>query len=516
MSDDKRESRTKGGSPETEDATDDAPEVDAEIVDEPSRGSGRPAADAGDADGPAAAGDTGDTGNDDGSGPRATAPGVSEDDDPGAGAADGAGSGDGHDTDTPDDRAQTPADKPTRRRLGAGWMVALALAVFIGGAATAPFFYGQLARLGVPLPPLASDDQSAGSASGPQGDAASGDGADAGAVADLTAQVSALQQNLADQRNRLERLNRAIESLRDASDAAADAAAEAGSIDTARFAQADALQALRERVSTLARRLEETDSGADSQARTGALEDRLAALKTQLDSVARTKPDPEALTALRDSVNGRLDTMEGELSRMAQRVARLEERSVGADAGPNLAYEVAKLQRQMDTGDSFMADVRAIEGLLPANSARRNRAADALATLKRLGEDGIITRNRMVERFAALSPQLQRATAKAQADDGGLWANLEATATSLITVRPAEPEADDDSLAADISRIERALRAGNLEAALSLVSTLPQPARDSLAGWTSQARDRLAAERAADRLYAIATGIDRGAAEQGG
>ncbi|MBK5921438.1 hypothetical protein CCR80_10400 [Rhodothalassium salexigens] len=416
--------------------------------------------------------------------------------------------------------------KAARKRGGAlPWILVLLLLVFVGGAAAGPLLIDNLARLGLPVDRLLP-------APSPTGDATGAAPRSDGTVRALQSRLDQLRTDLADQQERVARLARDLDDARSAAETArrtaeraltqsaqatqagdAPAAAPAPAIDTSRFADADALAGLRDRVDSLANQIAAT--GADgTQGAIGALQDRVAALKTRVDTLARTKLEPEELDTLRQSLGGRVDTLEREVAQLASEVTGVAQRSRTGATGPSLAYEVAKLQRKLDSGEPFKGDLRVIESLLAETPSLQGRAAEPLATLNRFADGGIAPHPVLADRFTALSAEVMRQTAKAQAEEGGLWSNLEATASSLITVRPATPDEADASLAADITRIERAVRADRLAAALALVDALPQAGQDALTGWVDRVRDRLAAERAADRLYGLVTGKSPSSGDQ--
>ncbi|MBK5911321.1 hypothetical protein CCR85_07420 [Rhodothalassium salexigens] len=441
---------------------------------------------------------------------------------------------DGKDGKTPppggDGRAPDKSAKGPRKRGGAlPWILVLLLLVFVGGAAAGPLLIDNLARLGLPVDRLLP-------APGPTGDATGAATRSDGTVRALQSRLDQLRTDLADQQERVARLARDLDDARSAAEtarrtaeraltqgtqaaqagdtpAAAPAPAPTQTIDTSRFADADALAGLRDRVDSLANQIAATgDDG--TKGAIGAVQDRVAALKTRVDTLARTKLEPEELDTLRQSLGGRVDTLEREVAQLASEVTGVAQRSRTGATGPSLAYEVAKLQRKLDSGEPFKGDLRVIESLLAETPSLQGRAAEPLATLNRFADGGIAPHPVLADRFTALSAEVMRQTAKAQAEEGGLWSNLEATASSLITVRPATPDEADGSLAADITRIERAVRADRLAAALALVDALPQAGQNALTGWVDRVRDRLAAERAADRLYGLVTGKSPSSGDQ--
>ena len=77
----------------------------------------------------------------------------------------------------------------------------------------------------------------------------------------------------------------------------------------------------------------------------------------------------------------------------------------------------------------------------------------------------------------------------------------------LVTVRPVGADAEGDDAAARVARAEAKLAAGDLAGAVAELEGLEGAAAEAAAPWLAQARARLAAESALDRLRAHTTGL---------
>ena len=83
--------------------------------------------------------------------------------------------------------------------------------------------------------------------------------------------------------------------------------------------------------------------------------------------------------------------------------------------------------------------------------------------------------------------------------DTKFWDRVQKFLAGLVTIRPSR-EVSGDTPAARISQAEARLEEGDYTAALAALDRLPAPARESMTGWITSARLRLAMEVEIDRL----------------
>ncbi len=280
--------------------------------------------------------------------------------------------------------------------------------------------------------------------------------------------------------------------------------------------------------------LEESAPGADAGEALTALEGRVA----QLES---SQPDP-----------ARADEVKGQLDGLAQRVAALEplgEQSAGqADTLNGLTGQLRGLDEQIqglsERADAAKAELDTLSAKVTETDARVAAVTDdrqhgALLALVASQVDSALRQGQaydvplqglgalaeddaVKEASAALAPtaasgvpslaELQRSFApvaseivhQSQAPEGGgLLGQAAGNLMRLVSVRPVGGDVEGDDPPARVARAEAALDKGDLAAAVAEVEALEGPAA-AAADWLAQARARLAATAALDRLQSRA------------
>ncbi|MEL6618485.1 MAG: hypothetical protein AAFP16_06390, partial [Pseudomonadota bacterium] len=257
---------------------------------------------------------------------------------------------------------------------------------------------------------------------------------------------------------------------------------------------------------------------ADTTARLTALEDQVASL-------------PEPVTP--DPVD--LGPIEQQLAELGAQIEALNARPVTSVAVPEGALDSA-LDELRATAQEQQAEIAALidaanaakaDAEAAANASRARTAiaqivsaldtgapfSDALTALKDAGSvdvpselagpaaDGVV---QLAQLQADIPDAARAALAAARSSDtgGGVGSFLQ----RQLGVRSVEAREGSDPDAV-LSRVEAAVRAGDIGTALTEAQALPDPARDAMAGWLSSAQTRhdavTAANALAERLAAL-------------
>ena len=266
--------------------------------------------------------------------------------------------------------------------------------------------------------------------------------------------------DLAPLTQRLDRIEATIATLGQRVDAAAAEAKQAG---TKAAAAADAAAA----------RPAET-APASPPVDLAPIEQRLAGLERTLTDVARRAA-------------GIADT-ERRLSEV-EKMAKAERQ---ADMG---AVSVLRLGEALASGRPYKAELALLSGVAGIEAE--------LGTLQPRAEIGIPSRAALLERFPAAAAAASRNAGRG--DDA--WSQMMAKARGLVQVRRMTPGEDLDGR---LAQAEVALKSGDLGRALAATETLPEGAAQALAAWRADAKARLDAERALERIsQALAAGAAR-------
>lgn len=267
-------------------------------------------------------------------------------------------------------------------------------------------------------------------------------------------------------------------------------------------------------VARLAERLDATEAAlADEGEFRAGLETDLADLVQRIDRFEEdlndAPPPVDAAGAIeRPDVADRgrarlIDMLRREVATLREMLDTLAGRS--GDRGAALVVAVGQLREAVDSGQPFVAEHEAV-AVLEANDPGVEADLDLLA---RHAGTGIPAHHALEESLGHVLAAAGNA-AKVAAASGWVDETL-AHIESLVTVRRIDGEelAGTGSLAT-LRRIEAAVATGNLEEALREIDSLPLESAGTMAQWAGQARVRVEADGALDRLHARAiSGVTR-------
>ncbi len=227
-----------------------------------------------------------------------------------------------------------------------------------------------------------------------------------------------------------------------------------------------------------------------------ALEKSGPELQQGLDSLKKTSGEiGQQLTALKDQI----DSFAGQLN---DRIDSEIQAALAKDMRPRaaaLALATAQLNDAVQQGGSFEGAFEAVEKL--AGSAPELQAD--LASLKPLATAGVSSPGGLLSSFRAQIPKILAAADGESQDDGDLLDNAWGAVSSLVEVRPVG-EISGETAKAIVARAEQRLQAGNLTDAVSEVASLKGAAATAAAPWLTEARARLLALQATERLQQTA------------
>lgn len=322
-----------------------------------------------------------------------------------------------------------------------------------------------------------------------------------GALAELSAktgkEVSALSTKLS---NDLASLQSQAKQTSDAlvAKVEGEVAKLSASLSTAETSLKDLKTSLDSEVSGLKSSLatEVTALKADLEKQVTSLKSNLETLGTSLGSTGETA---KANKATLDSLSGKI----AEFTKTLQtRIDSEIEAALAKDMRPRaaaLAMASASLNDAVQRGGAFTAEFSAVEKL--AGSAPELQSD--LASLKPLASAGVSSRGGLLASFRAQIPKILAAADGEAPQDGDLLDDAWGAVSSLVEVRPVG-EISGDTAKAIVARAEQRLQAGNLTEAVSEVASLQGAAASAAAPWLTEARARLLALQAAERLQQAA------------
>ena len=236
-----------------------------------------------------------------------------------------------------------------------------------------------------------------------------------------------------------------------------------------------------------------------------AVSGELTQLRGEIDNLRRTAGAvaPERLTAIANRAEenaAELRAMQGELSSLVdlpQQVRDLAQR-IEAAAGQTdrTAFVLAagQLEAALDAGQPFASELGAVRRL----AAEDQELAPLLDQLQEQSDEGIPTLAQLRARFEDMA--LAAAQAATTEVRGG-WADRAlARLRSVVTVRPVGGDVAGDAPEARLARAEARLEEGDLAAAVAELEGLQGTAAEASAPWLADARARVAADQAIERL----------------
>jgi hypothetical protein len=212
----------------------------------------------------------------------------------------------------------------------------------------------------------------------------------------------------------------------------------------------------------------------------------LRELQAEIDSLAAavenadTGADSADVTALRE----RVTALESQLARDIAARERALDAAGDAQRAVAVTTALAEIDRAMTLGRPFGP---ALDNLTEAAGVT---PPEVLVTA---AQEGVATREALLNGFnpAAYDAVSEGLAAKEAEGVGGVLARVQARFTGI----PTEPE-PGPSTPAILSRARHALLEGNIDAALTEIADLPEPAQAAMAEWIDHARLRHEADTA--------------------
>ena len=239
------------------------------------------------------------------------------------------------------------------------------------------------------------------------------------------------------------------------------------------------------------------------------LVDELGTLAPQIDAISATlvalearlldvekRPMAEAISA--DAVEAYEAEMTALRAAIAQHRADIE--AMAADARAMEAS--AKAEAIKTDGTSWLTDISvaiasgaSFAEPLQALEAEGIEIPDALA---QSAENGVVTQSELVAQFPD-SARLALNSVRSAETDGETTGSILTFLQNQLGVRSVSPR-EGDSADAVLSRAEAAVKSGDIEAALTELTALPEAGVSAMAGWSEQARERISALAAREAL----------------
>ena len=193
----------------------------------------------------------------------------------------------------------------------------------------------------------------------------------------------------------------------------------------------------------------------------------------------------------------RIDVLEADVAVLREALENLPVPDGGAQDGTGAAIIVVlgQLRNAVDSGDAFTGELEAVAALEISES----EVLAALDVLAGHAETGIPTHDELEDTLGnalASAMDADRVAAAAGWVDKTL-ARLE----SLVTVKRIDGDIDGTDTAAVALRIETKVAAGDLDAALRELDSLPAGAIEAMQEWAGGARARTEALAALERLH---------------
>ena len=231
---------------------------------------------------------------------------------------------------------------------------------------------------------------------------------------------------------------------------------------------------------------------AASQASLAAMETRLSAVEKRpitegvsKSAIAAYERELEAMRQALADQRSEVEKMIADAREMEAQARELENQAADKARLAAAGASAARLRAALDGGAEYAAILDELKAA----------GVDVPAALAAHAGDGVATLSALQAAFPPAAREALGAAREASKGSGGIGAFLQ----RQLGARSVEPRDGQDADAV-LSRAQAALTRGDLQAALSEIESLPDPARAALAGWVAQASDRQAAIGAADTL----------------
>ena len=206
----------------------------------------------------------------------------------------------------------------------------------------------------------------------------------------------------------------------------------------------------------------------------------------------------DGLTEQIRGLSERNDGLRAEVADLSTKVAETQDRLAATNDRREQAAALALLTNQIGTAVAqsrgYEAPLRSLTALGQDDAAVR-AAADELAPSAASGVPSLAQLRRS---FEDVAPEIVRSARAPEGDS--LIDQAAGNLLRLVTVRPVGADVEGDDPAARVARAEAHLAAGDLAAAVAEVEALEGRAAEAAAGWLADAKRRLAASAALDRL----------------
>ncbi|QFT64919.1 COG4223 family protein [Roseivivax sp. THAF30] len=210
---------------------------------------------------------------------------------------------------------------------------------------------------------------------------------------------------------------------------------------------------------------------------------------------------PEAVSAfeaelarMRQEVDEQLQEIQAqrtEVQELAQQAVEAERAAAAQASRADVNAALSNLTAEVDAGRPFA------DALVPLQDSELVEVPEALSSQ---AEDGVASLGALQDSFPdAARDALAAARASGSGESSGN--RLSGFLAEQLGARSVTPR-DGSSADAILSRAEAELQGGALDAALSELSSLPEPAADAMSGWVTRANARIEALAATEDLAA--------------
>jgi hypothetical protein len=290
--------------------------------------------------------------------------------------------------------------------------------------------------------------------------------------------------------------------------AAIEVAPATGELGTRIDGLSSALDAVEADVAALKENTGAPSAGGDG-AGLQALDERVKAVEAALANAGQVEagaPDTAALTALAERLaaveaisQGATDSAAqgGErLAQLEQALATLRGRVDSQASHPKVALAIATaaLQSAIERGAPFLAEIETLAALAPEVAQ--------VTELRAYAEQGVPSRAALAQE-AGPAADAMVAAAEPVDPGAGFFDRLLHSAESLVTVRPIGA-VSGTSVGAIVARMEVAVEAGDLSAAVAEFDSLPDPVKQAGGSFGERLKARQAVETLADQAVAAA------------
>nr|WP_282449312.1 hypothetical protein [Roseibium sp. CAU 1639] len=218
-------------------------------------------------------------------------------------------------------------------------------------------------------------------------------------------------------------------------------------------------------------------------------------LKTLADSQARATETLSSLSADIKSVgeanSAALESIRAEIEALSKRVAAVEATMGDATAREVAAraLSVSALKSAVDSGRPYETELAAVKAGLPGDLD--------LAALEAHAKTGVEPVSVLIAQFPPVARKVYQTFSEPDRS-GDILGSLLSSAESLITVRRSG-NGEGDGPNAALQRMENAVKAGNLAAALAAYKALPEAGQAAASDWAARAEARVEVDSLTDK-----------------